>query len=60
MVLSMITSKDDEGGIPPGASDEKRGCSGVSYLNLAEKFVYLVEIFFATFSVQKISLAVQD
>ena len=43
-------------GIPPGASDEKRGCSGVSYLNLlsvrvAGKLLKLD----STFSVQKIS-----
>ena len=33
-MLSMKIVKMMKKVLPPGASDEKRGCSGVSYLNL--------------------------
>ena len=72
MMKSMINSKYDEESslktvLPPVARDEKRGCSGVSYLKLlsvkvAGKLLYQLvkKKKLATFSAQKISLSLQD
>ena len=68
----MINSKYDEESslktvLPPVARDEKRGCSGVSYLKLLSvkvvgKLLYQLvkKKKLATFSAQKISLSLQD
>ena len=69
MMKSMINSKYDEESslLPPVARDEKRGCSGVSYLKLLSvkvvgKLLYQLvkKKKLATFSVQNISLSLQD